>query len=60
VPPDGGTIPLFTLTANATGDVDQALSYTEFIRVYGRAVLTPALPRAARTAIASGDPLCGT
>jgi YVTN family beta-propeller protein len=60
VRPDGETIPLFTVTANALGNVDQALSYTDFISVYPRAVLTPALPRAARIAIAPGDPLCGT
>jgi YVTN family beta-propeller protein len=60
VRPDGATIPLFTVTTNATGDVDQALSYTDFISVYDRAVLAPALPGAARIAIAPGDPLCGT
>jgi YVTN family beta-propeller protein len=60
VRPDGATIPLFTVTASASGDVDQALSYTDFIGVYPRAVLTPALPGAARIAIAPGDPLCGT
>jgi YVTN family beta-propeller protein len=60
VRPDGETIPLFTVTANALGNVDQALSYTDFISVYDRAVLTPALPRAARAAIPPGDPLCGS
>jgi hypothetical protein len=51
--------PLFTVTANATGDVDQALSYTDFMRVYDRAVLTPARPWAASIATAPGDPFCG-
>jgi YVTN family beta-propeller protein len=59
VRPDGATIPLFTVTANASGDVDQALSYTDFMSVYDHAVLTPARPGAARIAIAPGDPLCG-
>jgi YVTN family beta-propeller protein len=56
---DGSTTPLFTVTANATGDVDQALSYTDFMRVYDRAVLTPARPGAASIATAPGDPFCG-
>lgn len=56
---DGATIPLFTVRANAIGDVDQALSYTDFLSVYDHAVIAPARPGAARMAIASGDPLCG-
>jgi hypothetical protein len=59
VRPDGARIPLFTVTPNAIGDVDQALSYSDFIRVYNRTVLTPASPTAALSAIAAGDPLCG-
>jgi YVTN family beta-propeller protein len=56
---DGATTPLFTVTATATGDVDQALSYTDFERVYHRAVLTPGRRGAARITTASGDPFCG-
>ena len=56
---DGATTPLFTVTATATGDVDQALSYTDFERVYHRAVLTPARRGAARITTAPGDPFCG-
>jgi hypothetical protein len=59
VRPGGATTPLFTVTANATGDVDQALSYTDFERVYHGAILTPARPGAARIANAPGDPFCG-
>jgi YVTN family beta-propeller protein len=59
VRPDGETIPLFTVTPNGIGGVDQALSYTYFIGVYDRAVLTPAQPGA--LAIPPGkDALCGT
>jgi len=58
VRPDGTTTPLFTVTANASGDVDQALSYTDFERVYQRAVLTPARPGAARIASASCSCCC--
>ncbi len=59
VRPSGATIPLFTVTANATGDVDQALSYTDFERVYDGAVLTPVRPGEERIANAPGDPFCG-
>jgi hypothetical protein len=56
---DGSTTPLFTVTANAKGDVDQALSYTDFMGVYARVVLTPARPGAPSIATAAGDPYCG-
>jgi YVTN family beta-propeller protein len=56
---DGATIPLFSVQANALGHVDQALSYSNFIGIYDRAVLTYARPGA--LAIPAGeDPLCGT
>ena len=57
---DGKTIPLFTVTTTAAGDVDQALSYTDFINVYDHAVLTRARPRAATSAVAPGNPACGS
>lgn len=41
--PDGSAIPLFSVSTTATGIVDQALDYTDFIGVYNSAVLTPAL-----------------
>jgi YVTN family beta-propeller protein len=59
VRPDGVMIPLFTVAADALGSVDQALSYTLFLGVYDRAVLTPAAPGA--LAIPAGqNALCGT
>jgi hypothetical protein len=60
VRPDGATIPLFSVKANALGHVDQALSYTDFFGIYQRTVLTPALPGAAKDVIPPDDPLCGT
>src|ERR1700761_7817489 len=59
VRPDGTTVPLFTVAGDALGNVDQALSYTYFMGVYDRAVLTPAKPGA--LAIPPGqNALCGT
>jgi YVTN family beta-propeller protein len=44
VRPDGGSGTLFSITANATGNVDQALAYTDFFGVYRSAFLTTAPP----------------
>jgi YVTN family beta-propeller protein len=58
VRPDGSSTPLFSITANATGSVDQALDYTDFLGVYDRAVLTTAGPGRAKASVARHHLLC--
>jgi hypothetical protein len=58
VRPDGSSTPLFSITANATGSVDQALDYTDFLGVYDRAVLTTAGPGTAKASFARYHVLC--
>jgi hypothetical protein len=60
VRPDGTTAPLFSITTNASGSVDQALGYTSFFGTYDHAFLAPTPPGAQKTAsFALYDHLCG-
>jgi YVTN family beta-propeller protein len=42
--PDGTTAPLFSITTNAAGGVDQALAYANFLGLYNNAFLAPTPP----------------
>jgi YVTN family beta-propeller protein len=55
---DGGSAPLLSVKANATGSVDQALDYTEFFGVYEGAFLTSALPGRREASFARLHLLC--
>jgi YVTN family beta-propeller protein len=50
--PDGNATPLFSITTNARGSVDQALAYTQFFGAYRGAVLTRGNPRRMASAAA--------
>jgi YVTN family beta-propeller protein len=57
---DGTTAPLFSITTNASGSVDQALAYTNFFGIYDHAFLAPTPPGAQTAYFALYDRLCGS
>jgi YVTN family beta-propeller protein len=57
---DGTPAPLFSITTNASGGVDQALAYTNFFGIYDHAFLAPSPPGAPRADFALYDRLCGS
>jgi YVTN family beta-propeller protein len=55
---DGSTTALFSITANASGNVDQALAYTDFFAIYNRAFLSPTPPGTRLASLALYHLLC--
>jgi YVTN family beta-propeller protein len=56
---DGNNEPLFSVTANASGSVDQALAYTNFFGIYDHAFLAPSPPGTPTPSLAHYYLLCG-
>jgi YVTN family beta-propeller protein len=56
---DGNNEPLFSVTTNASGSVDQALAYTNFFGIYDHAFLAPSPPGTTTPSLAHYHLLCG-